>query len=49
MVRKLKALLPTIRDETIHADLTAMLASHERNIDLVAAALPAPDRVGALS
>jgi nitronate monooxygenase len=49
VVRKLKALLPTIRDETIHADLTAMLASHERNIDLVAAELPAPDRVGALS
>jgi nitronate monooxygenase len=33
VVRKLKALLPTIRDETVHADLVAMLASHERNID----------------
>jgi hypothetical protein len=32
VVRKLKALLPTIRDETIHADLMAMLASHDRNI-----------------
>ena len=49
VVRKLKALLPTIRDETIHADLTAMLASHERNIGLVAADLPTPDRIGAAS
>ena len=49
VVRKLKALLPTIRDETIHADLTAMLASHERNIGLVAAELPTPDRIGAPS
>ena len=48
-MRKLKALLPTIRDETIHADLTAMLASHERNIGLVAAELPTPDRIGAAS
>ena len=48
VVRKLKALLPTVRDEAIHADLTAMLASHERNIGLVAAALPA-DRIGARS
>jgi hypothetical protein len=39
VVRKLKALLPTIRDETVHADLAAVLASHERNIDLVAAKL----------
>ena len=49
LVRKLKALLPTIRDETIHADLIAMLASHERNIGLVAADLPTPDRIGAAS
>jgi len=49
VVHKLKALLPTIRDETIHADLTAMLASHERNIGLVAAELPTPDRIGAPS
>lgn len=39
VVRKLKALLPTIRDEAIHADLAAMLASHESNIELVAAQL----------
>ncbi len=48
VVRKLEALLPTVRDEAIHADLTAMLASHQRNIDLVAAELPA-DRIGARS
>jgi nitronate monooxygenase len=39
VARNLRALLPTIRDETIHADLTAMLDSHERNIELVAAGL----------
>jgi Domain of unknown function (DUF6306) len=49
VVRKLKALLPTIRDEAIHADLTAILASHERKIELVAAELPTPDRIGAPS
>ncbi len=49
VVSKLKALLPTIRDETIYADLAAMLASHERNIGLVAAELPMPDRIGAPS
>jgi hypothetical protein len=36
----LKALLSTIRDERIHADLTAMLLSHEQNIALVSAKLP---------
>jgi Domain of unknown function (DUF6306) len=46
---RLKALLPTIRDDAIHADLAAMLSSHERNIGLVAAELPAPDRIGAPS
>ena len=46
MVRKLKMLLPTILDDAIHADLTAMLASHERNIGLVAAKLPAPPSQG---
>ena len=49
VVRKLKAQLPTIRDEAIHADLTAILASHERKIELVAAELPTPDRIGAPS
>jgi nitronate monooxygenase len=40
VVRKLEALLPGIRDESIHADLTAMLSSHIQNINLVAARLP---------
>jgi hypothetical protein len=40
VVRKLEALLPTIHDETIHADLAAMLASDESNIELVTAQLP---------
>ena len=39
VVRKLDALLPTIRDDGIHADLSAMLDSHKRNIDLVATRL----------
>lgn len=47
VVRKLKALLPTIRDEAIHADLAAMLASHESNIELVAAQLPTIPLTGA--
>ena len=46
VVPKFTALLLTIRDEAIHADLTAMLSSHERNIGLVAAELPTPDRSG---
>jgi nitronate monooxygenase len=49
VVRKLKALLSMIRDDAIHADLAMMLASHERNISLVAAELQAPDRIGAPS
>ena len=40
VVRKLKALLPTVRNEALYAELTAMLSSHERNIGLVAAELP---------
>ena len=36
VVRKLSALLPKIRSERIHADITAMLASHEKNIECVA-------------
>jgi nitronate monooxygenase len=49
VVRKLKALLPTVRDEAIHADLAAMLASHERNIDLVAGRLSEAPPAGAPS
>ena len=39
VVRKLETLLPTVRNEALHADLTAMLVSHEQNIGLVAANL----------
>ena len=35
VVRKLEALLPTVRDDRIHADLTAMLGSHKQNIERV--------------
>ena len=47
VVRKLKAPLPTIRDEAIHADIAAMLVSHESNIELVTAQLPAIPFTGA--
>ena len=47
VVRKLKALLPTISDEAIHADLAAMLASHESNIELVTTQLLAMPLAGA--
>jgi nitronate monooxygenase len=47
VVRKLKALLPTIHDEAIHADLAAILASHESNIELGTARLPAMQLTGA--
>lgn len=36
VVRKLQALLPTIRDAALAADLAAMLAAHQRNIERVA-------------
>lgn len=36
VVRKLQALLPTIRDAALEADLAAMLAAHQRNIEQVA-------------
>jgi uncharacterized protein YeaO (DUF488 family) len=42
VVRKLKTLLPTVRDDAVHANLVAMLASHEQNIDLVTGYLPQP-------
>lgn len=35
VVRKLEALLSTVRDDHIHAALKGMLISHQRNIDLV--------------
>jgi hypothetical protein len=36
VVRKLRELLPRIRDDSLHADLTEMLRSHEVNIALAA-------------
>jgi len=39
VVRKLKTLLPRIRNERTHGDLTAMLVAHELNIEMVNARL----------
>jgi superfamily I DNA/RNA helicase len=36
VVRKLRDMLPKIRDDALHADLAAMLSSHEENIDTLA-------------
>lgn len=36
IVRRLKAFLPTVRDEELHADLAALLAFHEHGIRLAA-------------
>jgi hypothetical protein len=35
VVRKLREMLPRVRDDRLHVDLSAMLRSHEVNIDLV--------------
>lgn len=40
VVRKLQTLLPTVRDAGLQADLAAMLAAHQCNIERVAAVLP---------
>jgi nitronate monooxygenase len=45
-VCKLKTLLPNIRDEAIHADLTAIVGSHEQNIGLITAKPPLPASEG---
>ena len=37
VVRKLERLLPTVRDDALHADLAAMLESHRDNIELATA------------
>jgi hypothetical protein len=34
VVRKLRELLPRVRDNSLHADLSEMLRSHEANIAL---------------
>jgi hypothetical protein len=36
VVRKLREMLPRVRDDQLHADLTEMLRSHEANIALAA-------------
>jgi nitronate monooxygenase len=36
VVRKLREMLPRVRDDSLHADLTEMLRSHEANIALAA-------------
>ena len=41
VVRKLEALLPTVRNDNIYAELKAMLMSHKENIDRMAQ-LPPP-------
>jgi nitronate monooxygenase len=33
VVRKLREMLPRVRNDELHADLSAMLRSHELNID----------------
>src|SRR5882762_2980967 len=40
VVRKLRELLPRVRDNSLHADLSEMLRSHEANIALAAERLP---------
>ncbi len=39
VVRKLKEMLPRIRDDAMHADLSAMLQTHEENIERAVAEL----------
>jgi len=39
VVKKLEAMLPRVRDDALHADLRAMLESHEENIARANAAL----------
>jgi nitronate monooxygenase len=40
VVRRLRAVLPQIRDDRLHGALAAMLAAHERNIERTAPHLP---------
>jgi hypothetical protein len=39
VVRRLTAMLPQVRDETLHANLREMLDAHEHNIEAAAATL----------
>lgn len=45
VARKLREMLPKVRDETLHAALKAMLLNHEENIADTNAALKAPSPV----
>lgn len=36
VVRRLREMLPKIRDDELYRNLDAMLTSHQRNIDMVA-------------
>jgi Domain of unknown function (DUF6306) len=40
VVRELREILPRVRDDRLHADLAAMLQSHEANIALANAQIP---------
>lgn len=42
VVRKLRELLPRVRDDRLHADLKEMLGSHEANIELAREAREGP-------
>jgi len=41
VVRKLKEMIPKVRDDALHRDLTEMLQSHEVNISRATEALSA--------
>ena len=41
VIRKLRKLLPTVSDEALRAELAAMLASHEANVERMDAQLAA--------
>lgn len=46
VARRIKEALPKIRDDRLHADLTAMLEAHIANIELTRAALMRPGDIG---
>ena len=49
VVKRLKAMLPRIRDDALHADLTAMLDGHDENIRRSETLLCGPSAAGAAS
>ncbi|HEY0941518.1 MAG TPA: DUF6306 domain-containing protein [Steroidobacter sp.] len=44
VVKRLRALLPKVRDDSLHRALSSMLVAHERNIDRVNTSLKIPGR-----